>query len=196
MAEIADLNTTDANNTGRFPEGQTVPSLNNAARALEGLLARADRDRSGYTLTAGTGTAYTLLTSATYPAHASGMVFLVRAHVACGDNPTLTINALAAKNLKRQGGGAIVTGDIALSQQLFLAYNSALDCYECIGIGDGAPSVASYTVAGLPTGAAGRLAFASDGRKNGEAEASGTGVLVFHDGTAWRACDTGATVAA
>lgn len=54
----------------------------------------------------------------------------------------------------------------------------------------------SYTVAGLPTGAAGMITFASDGRKNGEGGGSGTGVLVFHDGVAWRACDTGATVAA
>lgn len=54
----------------------------------------------------------------------------------------------------------------------------------------------SYTVAGLPTGAAGDIAYASNGRKNGEGVGSGTGVLVFKDGTAWRACDTGATVAA
>lgn len=56
--------------------------------------------------------------------------------------------------------------------------------------------VSSFTVAALPTGSAGMVAFASNGRKNGEGAGSGTGVLVFHDGTAWRACDTGATVAA
>jgi hypothetical protein len=54
----------------------------------------------------------------------------------------------------------------------------------------------SYTVAALPSGTAGQVAYASNGRKNGEGGGSGTGVLVFHDGTAWRACDTGATVAA
>jgi hypothetical protein len=55
----------------------------------------------------------------------------------------------------------------------------------------------SYTVAGLPVATtAGRVAYASNGRKNGEGAAAGTGVLVFSDGTAWRACDTGATVAA
>lgn len=43
---------------------------------------------------------------------------------------------------------------------------------------------------------AGSQAYASNGRKNGEGVGVGTGVLVFHDGTAWRACDTGATVAA
>lgn len=54
----------------------------------------------------------------------------------------------------------------------------------------------SYTVAGLPSAAAGLLAYASNGRKNGEGAGSGTGVMVFSDATAWRACDTGATVAA
>jgi hypothetical protein len=54
----------------------------------------------------------------------------------------------------------------------------------------------SYAVASLPSGQAGDAAFASNGRKNGEGGGAGTGVLAFHDGTAWRACDTGATVAA
>jgi hypothetical protein len=55
----------------------------------------------------------------------------------------------------------------------------------------------SYTVATLPTvGTAARWAYASNGRKNGEGGGAGTGVMVFDDGTAWRACDTGATVAA
>lgn len=65
---------------------------------------------------------------------------------------------------------------------------------ECSG---GPLKVKSYTVAGLPAaGTAARVAFASNGRKAGEGGGAGTGVLVFDDGTAWRACDTGATVAA
>lgn len=59
------------------------------------------------------------------------------------------------------------------------------------------PGVSTYTVAGLPTNVqANQIAYASNGRKNGEGAGSGTGVMVFRDGTAWRACDTGATVAA
>lgn len=196
MAELADLAVLDASNTGRFPEGQLVPSINDGGRALEGLIARGHRDRSGYTLSSGTGSAYTILTNAAYPAHAAGMVFLFRANVVCLATPTLTVNALTAKPLRRQGGGLIQAADIAASQQVLAAYNTAGDYYECIGIGDGAPVAPSYTVAGLPTGSAGRIAFATNGRKNGEGAASGTGVLVFHDGSAWRAADTGATVAA
>lgn len=61
----------------------------------------------------------------------------------------------------------------------------------------GPVTIGVYTVATLPTaGTAGRTAFASNGRKTGQVAAAGTGVLVYDDGTAWRACDTGATVAA
>jgi hypothetical protein len=58
------------------------------------------------------------------------------------------------------------------------------------------PGVSTYTVANLPTNVqANQIAYASNGRKNGEGSGAGTGVLVFRDGSAWRACDTGATVA-
>jgi hypothetical protein len=40
VAEIHDLNTTDASNTGRFPENMAPSAVNNGARALEGLIAR------------------------------------------------------------------------------------------------------------------------------------------------------------
>lgn len=43
---------------------------------------------------------------------------------------------------------------------------------------------------------AGSMAYASNGRKNGEGAGLGTGVPVFYDGVAWRAVDTGATAAA
>jgi hypothetical protein len=43
---------------------------------------------------------------------------------------------------------------------------------------------------------AGSQAFASNGRKNGEGAGSGTGVLVYYDGSNWIASDTGQTVAA
>lgn len=55
----------------------------------------------------------------------------------------------------------------------------------------------SYTVATLPaTPTAGMIVFASNGRKTGEGAGSGTGVVAYGDGTAWRAVDTGTTVAA
>ena len=61
---------------------------------------------------------------------------------------------------------------------------------------DGLMQPGSFAVAALPTGAAGQIAYASNGRKGSEGTGAGTGILVFHDGVAWRACDTAMTVAA
>jgi hypothetical protein len=58
------------------------------------------------------------------------------------------------------------------------------------------PNVGVYTVATLPTGEEGDVAYASDARKAGETATNGTGCLVFYDGTNWIAVDTGATTAA
>lgn len=157
MAEIADLNVNDANNVARFPEGQNIPTINNGARALEGIIARADRDRSGVTLTTGSGTAYAVLTNAAYPAHAAGMWFMVRAHVANTGAATLTVNALAAKPLRRQGGDALVAGDIAVNQIILAIYNTAGDYYECVGIGESV-AITGWDAA---TGTATRTTFAT-----------------------------------
>lgn len=57
--------------------------------------------------------------------------------------------------------------------------------------------VTSFAVASLPAGAdAGTINYATDGRKNGEGAGSGTGVIVFYDGSNWIAVDSGATVVA
>lgn len=61
----------------------------------------------------------------------------------------------------------------------------------------GVPAVLrTYTAATLPVQSTGAIIYVSDGRKNGEGASAGTGVMAFSDGTAWRACDTGATVSA
>jgi hypothetical protein len=59
--------------------------------------------------------------------------------------------------------------------------------------------LSTYTVANLPPAGKrviGELAFATNGRKNGEGAAAGTGVVVMCDATGWKAMDTGAAVAA
>lgn len=80
-----------------------------------------------------------------------------------------------------------------------VAHRNAANDTTISGVdGRGIAVLRSYTVANLPGSGntVGNIAFATNGRKNGEGAASGTGVVVFWDGTAWRAVDTGATVAA
>jgi hypothetical protein len=58
-------------------------------------------------------------------------------------------------------------------------------------------TTASFTVATLPTaGTAGRIAYASNGRKSGEGAGAGTGVPVWDDGSNWKAFYDNTTVAA
>jgi hypothetical protein len=54
----------------------------------------------------------------------------------------------------------------------------------------------AYTVAGLPTGSEGMIAFATDGRKTGEGAGSGTGVPCYWSGGSWRVYSTDAAVSA
>lgn len=57
-------------------------------------------------------------------------------------------------------------------------------------------NVPTYTVAALPASGAGAVAYASNGRKNGEGAGLGTGCLVYRDATAWRRVSDDTTVAA
>lgn len=151
MAEISDLASLDASNTARFPEGQIIPSLNDGARALEGILARWAKDTSAVTATQGTGSAYQMLTQRAVPALAAGLVLMCRAHVPCLAAPTLQINALTSKPLRKQGGAALVANDI-LSNQIFMpVYNTATDSFECVGLGTPATLLGSATFAAATT---------------------------------------------
>lgn len=134
MAEVSDLQISDANNTGRFPDAMTVQAVNDGARALEGLLARWFRDNSGQTATTGTGAAYVLATASTYPAVTNVSTLVFRAHTGNTGAATLKINALTAKSLRRQGGAALVSGDIQANQMVQAVYNPAADAFDCIGV--------------------------------------------------------------
>jgi hypothetical protein len=92
------------------------------------------------------------------------------------------------------GGFGNVSATFNAANKVFGFINSGNNNFQTNNV---LPGVGVYTVANLPTDViAGQTAYASNGRKAGEGAGSGTGVLVFRDTTAWRACDTGATVAA
>lgn len=134
MAEIKDLSILDANNTARWPEGQSVMSLNDAGRADEGMIARWEKDTNYSLITAGSATAYTLLSNRSISSYYSGLVMKVRAHVANTGAATLNINSIGAKDLVRMNGDALVNGDISLHQPLEIMYNASTDKFHCMGI--------------------------------------------------------------
>ena len=134
MAEIKDFAVLAANNTARWPEGQLVPTLNDAGREDEAIIARWFRDTNGSITSSGTASAYAILTNRVIPEHAAGNIFRFRAHLANDGAATITINALASKALKRMNGDALVTGDIVTNQMVEIVYNPAQDWYEVTGV--------------------------------------------------------------
>lgn len=110
---------------------------------------------------------------------------------------TIDSTTTATHALVKTGGGTIscdylnIQHSVATPSLTWYAGANSTDNQAAATIGSGW----IFTVP-PPSPEAGSIAFASDGRKNGEGAGAGTGVMVFYDGTAWRACDTGATVAA
>lgn len=135
MAEIGDLNANAANNTARFPEGQSAPTLNDGARELEAIVARHHKDTNFSQTTAGTSAAYTLASNRTITALEGGLEFKCIAHVAClGGATTLQLNALSAKPLVRWDGSTLVVGDIVQHQPLHVVYVSGTDKFHIVGL--------------------------------------------------------------
>lgn len=128
MAEINDLNVTDASNTARFPENQSPSSLNDGARALEGIVARWHKDINGSVAVAGTNTYTATINADTGLTLYDGFMF-------CGDfananTGAATINltpdggtALGAKAIKKHGGTDLASGDIAAGAKVLMLYD-------------------------------------------------------------------------
>lgn len=135
MAEIHQLNNTDANNTARFFGSNNVSTLDDAGRALEGMIARNYNDNNGSNVTTGSNTAYVLATNRTgLTAHSECGTFLVRFHVANNGACTLQVNSLAARPLRKKGNAALVTGDILVNDIVLVVYNPAWDAFQLVGV--------------------------------------------------------------
>lgn len=134
MAEIHTLNNTDANNTSRFNGANNVSQMDDAGRALEGMLARYTKDQDGTNTTAGSNTAYTIALNRTgITLHSEVRRITVRFHVANNGACTLAPNSLAAKPLRKSGNAALVTGDILANDIKDVCYNPAWDAYQILG---------------------------------------------------------------
>lgn len=104
-----------------------------------------------------------------------------------------------------------VTYALYATQGSIRFYNGSADIFTLTSSGDGtfAGGVTatsgtfsgpvrhgSYTVATLPAGTAGQVAYVSNARKVGEATGAGTGVMAYYSGAAWRRLSDDTAVAA
>ena len=128
MSEVKDLSTTDASNTGTaanagFPENMKPSDVNNAARALEGMIARWYADSNGSISSGGSSSAYTLAASRTISAIAAGDSFIFKANHASTGASTIAIDGLATKAIKKKNDQAIAANDIEAGSICHIVYD-------------------------------------------------------------------------
>jgi hypothetical protein len=135
MAEMVDLEVVDASNTDRFPEGMLGGAINNAARALEGLLARWYFDTDGSITSTGSANAYAVTSNRTIAALVNNTVVAFTANFANTGAATLALNGLTAKSIKRPNGDALAANDIVSGQQVVVVYKSSPDEWRLLSPG-------------------------------------------------------------
>lgn len=123
MAEISDLTIVDASNIARFPENQAPSTVNNGARALEGIIARWNKDLNASVLTTGTSTAYVYAANQTVAAYYDGLMLGVDFHTTTGAAPTINVDTLGAKALVWPDGTALVAGDVTTAGKAMIVYD-------------------------------------------------------------------------
>jgi hypothetical protein len=132
MAEITDLDVTDANNTGRWPDGMNGRDINNSGRAMEGYLARWFQDWNGSVVASGSSNAYAITSNRTIASLVNNTVMWWRANHTNTGAATLALNGLTAKDIVRATGAALTAGDITSGQIVGVYYNSTLDDWVLI----------------------------------------------------------------
>ena len=132
MAEINDLNVTDASNTARFPENQTPGSVNNGARALEGLLARWHKDTNASVIATGSSNAYVVAANQTLSAYYDGLVIGFEANHSITGTATLNVDSVGAKTIKKHHDQNLASGDIESGQKVIVVFDSTADAWQMV----------------------------------------------------------------
>lgn len=144
MAEINDLSVTDASNTGRFPENQLPSTVNDGARALEGLIARWHKDTNGSVTSSGSSNAYVVAANQTLSAYYNGLDITFQANHTNSGASTLNVDGLGAVAIEKAGSVALTGGEIQSGSK----YRVIHDGTNFI-ILDPTPVAASATVSGI-----------------------------------------------
>lgn len=138
MANISSYSTTAASNNSAapdgFPEGMAPSGLNDSSREVMAALAKWYSDTDGTLLSTGSADTYTLTTNNVHAALADQSTIVFRVHAANTGASTLNVDSLGAKAIK-QGGSALVSGNLLLNRLVVVVYNANKDEYDLVGGG-------------------------------------------------------------
>jgi hypothetical protein len=122
-AEINSLSTTDASNTARFPESMAPSNLNNAARALEGILARWFQDWNGSLVTSGTANNYTLSLNQTLSSYYDGLKLTFEVTPSNTGPSVLNADTVGAATIAKYGTQELEEGDLVGGNKYTVIYD-------------------------------------------------------------------------
>jgi hypothetical protein len=138
MGNVSEWATTaGGNNTGTPPdfpvEGMAPSAVNDTMREMMAALARWYGDVQGALTTGGLNNAYTLTTNSGHAALSDQSVLVFRADRANTGAVTLQVDGLTAKAVQKNGGDALVAGDIQAGQIIAVAYDATSGVYKLVG---------------------------------------------------------------
>ena len=115
----------DSDNTGRMPEGQAPSTVNNGVRALEGIIARWEKDINGALTSSGASNAYvaTINRTLTPAAYYDGLVVAFDAFFENTASATLNVNGVGAVTIKKEFDQNLIAGDIRSGQKVVVVYD-------------------------------------------------------------------------
>ena len=123
MADIQDLTIVDASNTARFPENQAPSTVNDGARALEGIVARWHKDTNGSKASTGSANAYVFAADQTLSAYYDGLEICFDANFTNTGAATLNVDAVSADAIVWPDGTALASGDIPSGAKIVVRHD-------------------------------------------------------------------------
>lgn len=115
-----------------WAEGQAPSSVNDSSRAMMAALAKYRDDNSGFLVTGGTSTAYTLTTNQSFSSttELNGQEISFTITPASGATPTLNVNGIGAFPLVNAAGSPIATGSLRDGGIYTATFVNSLSCWK------------------------------------------------------------------
>lgn len=162
-AEVTDLNTSDAANTGTaanagFPENMPPSDVNNAARALSGMIARWYDDVSFAATSGGVANAITATAWRTISAYEQGLTMAITVAVANTSTTSLDVDGVGTREILKYHDQPLASGDLEAGQMIIVAYDAAQDAWQLLTPIANAPGdlLAANNLSDLNSAATGR----------------------------------------
>lgn len=129
MADIQSLSTADSTNTARFPEGQAPSTVNDGARALEGMIARWHRDINSSLSISGAANAWAVTMNRSISASVSalyqGLSVRFRVNNDVSGATTFALNGITAEPVRKQFNLPLEAGDVKAGQVAEVVWDAA-----------------------------------------------------------------------